>query len=54
MFPVVTPLRLRETAGAMTAFVIAALRGDMDDEAQPAHEPDPTATAAGRGQPPSP
>jgi hypothetical protein len=29
----------------MTAFVIAALRGDMDDETPPAHEPTATATA---------
>jgi hypothetical protein len=33
---------------SMTAFVIAALRGDMDDEAPPAPEPDPTASASGQ------
>ncbi len=38
------PLALLGLA-SMTAFVIAALRGDMDDEAPSAHEPSPTATA---------
>ncbi|MBB5798471.1 hypothetical protein [Streptomyces caelestis] len=47
------PLALLGLA-SMTAFVIAALRGDMDDEAPPAPEPGPTATASGRGQPLSP
>ncbi|MEU0390755.1 hypothetical protein [Streptomyces chartreusis] len=40
------PLALLGLA-SMTAFVIAALRGDMDDEAEPAPEPDPTAPASG-------
>ncbi|MFH9002929.1 hypothetical protein ACH4E5_06750 [Streptomyces afghaniensis] len=32
---------------SMTAFVIAALRGDLDDDALPVPEPDPTAPASG-------
>ncbi|GAP46261.1 hypothetical protein [Streptomyces azureus] len=40
------PLALLGLA-SMTAFVIAALRGDMDDEAPPAPEPDPAAAASG-------
>lgn len=40
------PLALLGLA-SMTAFVVAALRGDMDDEAAPVPQPDPTATASG-------